>query len=713
MSGMPGPNDTPRRRIKIETRFGSARQSRSRKDRPCDLCRGRKSACVITTKPPCRLCKTRGLDCTFTTEPARRGQPVKSPSTSSPAVSTTSLPEPVPIPVPAFGREEPAEESDPASKASDSQPQVPDPPAPRRHSNDFNTNPFLVPTHTSTSKALPEAAKPILPDRLSPATSFTSPQRYYYPSPQSANTSVISNYAESSLEDGDGLTAHFIGLSGEQDTDLLASIRYNVLNESSFVDFNVRKVFSGISAPPLAPIHFSMLHDAFPERDQRAKRLASDAIEQHVRGFGDALLRLYFQFVHPVFPILSKARTLRSYVNDKLSLPASLRGAIYGLACAFWDQDPTLKGIPRITQPELFEYAHAALNRELDSPKLSTLQACLLVMHEQPEITGTTESPRLWAYACQATACAQSLGLHQDPSMWKLPLWEKRLRKKLWWATYLTDKWTSICHGNPPHIPLNSFDTPELSLDDMSEDEDVIGLPGWSLLSEQDRTCNKDDGAQFLEMVHMSKLLDDVLRTSFTLEAYSHTICKTDQEQRAVIRDLKRHIDGRMTILLDCLAVEGVSSQRLPGNGQLHLAIHYFAIKHLTLRALMSPATSAAKANPGSRLCENFSEALSEGHIFVDFISKLRMTDIRVFWSRHCRTNLIHSGNFLIYLFFCASTEKQVKEAYDILQVFRADLRFMADNADWRTIGLLRPVLLRAESFFQGAAKGIRDAGTE
>jgi hypothetical protein len=322
----------------------------------------------------------------------------------------------------------------------------------------------------------------------------------------------LDDRTKSSLELGKSLTAHFVGLSGEQDTNLFSSIRYNVLNETKFIDFNIRQVYVGNPVTGTPPIHFSILHDLFPERDQRAKRVASDAIESHIRGNGDALLRLYFRFVHPILPILSKAATVMAYTTDKLSIPASLRGAIYGLACAFWTQDPLLKDIHPISQHELFEHAHAALNRELDSPKLSTLQACLLILHEQPDLSGTTESPRIWMLACQATACAQALGLHQDPSLWSLPIWEKRVRKRLWWATYMCDIWSSICHGNPPHIPADSFDTSNLSIEDLDSDENVLGLPGCHLLDEGDRILESRNAVRFLENVKLTKILASVLK---------------------------------------------------------------------------------------------------------------------------------------------------------------------------------------------------------
>jgi hypothetical protein len=46
------PSSTPRK-FSIRSNFGKARQPRSRKNRPCDACRRRKTACVITAEPPC------------------------------------------------------------------------------------------------------------------------------------------------------------------------------------------------------------------------------------------------------------------------------------------------------------------------------------------------------------------------------------------------------------------------------------------------------------------------------------------------------------------------------------------------------------------------------------------------------------------------------------------------------------------------------------
>lgn len=49
-----------------------SRRYMSKRDRPCDFCRSRKSACCIDAGPPCQLCAVRGRRCTFDKAPPSR-----------------------------------------------------------------------------------------------------------------------------------------------------------------------------------------------------------------------------------------------------------------------------------------------------------------------------------------------------------------------------------------------------------------------------------------------------------------------------------------------------------------------------------------------------------------------------------------------------------------------------------------------------------------
>ncbi|BDD62292.1 hypothetical protein MAP00_007265 [Monascus purpureus] len=511
------------------------------------------------------------------------------------------------------------------------------------------------------------------------------------------------------LEETKGLTAHFLGLSSDQDADLLSSFRSNILNETSYVDVNIRQVFAGDSAHNLPPIHFNIVHDLFPERDNRIRQRASERIEEYVQPHADALVRLYFRFVHPSLPVLSKARFLQSYCENRLGIPASLRGVIYGLACSFWDRDETLSPLPALHRSELFENAHAALLSELDSPKLATLQSCLLIIHDNPPMTHTTESPRNWTLACQATSCAQSLGLHMDPSLWNIPMWEKCLRKKLWWATFVTDKWSTMSHGNPSHIPQSSFNTMDVTLDDILCDEDVTCSPYAHVLLESDHSPNLARARSFYETVRLAKQLSTLLHYSFTIR--SNPLLPTAGTEPGVIDHsvflLKSELDTWYSTLPRCLKLDLMTGAGdICSNGPLHLA--FFAVKALVLRVIMSPATTLAKSNSCSNLNRYFQSSLEEFKPFVTLVTSIKPADLNAFWGRNARTHLVHCGNFLIYLFLCASTVEQVQESYSLLEAYHHALRFLATTMDNRGMRMLRPALLRIESFFQEALEIMR-----
>lgn len=141
-----------------------------------------------------------------------------------------------------------------------------------------------------------------------------------------------------------------------------------------------------------------------------------------------------------------------------------------GLACAYWSQDSSLKALPAPRQAKLFEYTHAALNRDLDFPKPSTLQACQLVLHEQPDESSTTESPRIWVCACQATACAA--------------------------------KFRTLSRSHSVDIA---------DMGDLASDEDAAGLPSENLLEEHNRKSDGDSSLRFLEVIKLTKILGKVL----------------------------------------------------------------------------------------------------------------------------------------------------------------------------------------------------------
>jgi NCS1 family nucleobase:cation symporter-1 len=306
------------------------------------------------------------------------------------------------------------------------------------------------------------------------------------------------------LEDNENRTAHSMGPAAEQDTYVLDSIPSGILSSPDDIDADMIRVYAGSKYPWDPPVHFCLLQDEFAAHDDVVKQAASDAIESLVGQYGPSLVRLYFKHIHPVLPILSKGRFLRQYTADKAKLPASLRGAVYALASVFEEKTTCLKGPLPFKQHQLVHHATDSLQRELDSPNLAKLQASLLLLHINPNHVDSIEHPRTWTSSAQAVATAQMIGLHQDAERWSIAPWEKRLRRKLWWATYVTDVWSAVCHGNPPHIYPTSYNTSAITMEDLRSDED-LSEDLQMMVDPVSRRFQVSTGARFLELVRISE----------------------------------------------------------------------------------------------------------------------------------------------------------------------------------------------------------------
>lgn len=61
----------------------TARKYRSKRQRPCDLCRSRKTVCkIVAERTVCDLCKRLGRRCTFVLQPLRKEKPRPAPAPS-------------------------------------------------------------------------------------------------------------------------------------------------------------------------------------------------------------------------------------------------------------------------------------------------------------------------------------------------------------------------------------------------------------------------------------------------------------------------------------------------------------------------------------------------------------------------------------------------------------------------------------------------------
>jgi hypothetical protein len=365
-----------------------------------------------------------------------------------------------------------------------------------------------------------------------------------------------------------------------------------------------------------------------------------DDIESIVAPHGPTLIDLYFRVIHPNYPILQKTVFLEKYGRSHREFSPPLLAAVYILAINWWDHSETLAPHARPNLRELERMARATLADAMHRPKLSTVQAGLL-LSQRPE-------GDQWAPTGQLVTIGQELGLHLDCTTWKIPLWERGLRKRLAWALYMQDKWGSLIHGRPSHIfasnwavpALTPHDFPDVEFDENDEDE-VAEYERGRLL--------------FTQMIILSQILAEVLETFYTLSAMNQ-VAQSGTSGIQLVLQLAKPVQLKLkewfAALPPCLkmdnSVSPSSLAKLSSTGYLHLA--YFATEITLHRRIIrtlcpSPTSSSSQVDPYIlHICR--SAAKTRLISAMDFVNRLTPSHLRSFWYFASKTNFALIGTF-------------------------------------------------------------------
>lgn len=165
-------------------------------------------------------------------------------------------------------------------------------------------------------------------------------------------------------------------------------------------------------------------------------------------------------------------------------MPVHLLAAICGAALPFAvndDQLAVLHIYDQLPLDKVWRIVYKCLQDEIHRPRLSVLQAALLYLHKTGQDRrryAASDTAFVWSFMGSVMGLAHSLGLHLECRMFGIPAREKRLRRRLWWAVYIEDKWLSLLMGRPPYIRQGEWDVSEL--DDADFDGHVVSYVGNS-----------------------------------------------------------------------------------------------------------------------------------------------------------------------------------------------------------------------------------------
>ena len=488
-------SDTPEPTVftSVAAAPGKASSTARRPRRPCDACRKRKSRCEIQEgETACVLCKFHHQTCLFNDNPQPRKRRKVSDTLAVEAGGLQNVP------------------------------------------RDYSNATPLDPSADASSIFSSIEKRPI-----------TANIRQDQP---------IDNYANlkgrSLLKLTLGLQNHqhnkILGLTSEFEPKLIALHPSGQKGELSLGHINIQKVTPS-DAFLLLPDLGTMYHgDEFRDLD---------TIESLVFPHGMELINLYFRIVHPTFPVLHKKVFLEKYERTHREFSPPLLAGVYLLASNWWSYSAELSLLPKPDVEKLEAIALRTMSYVVTRPKLSTIQAGLLLL-QRPE----GES---WALTGKLVALGQDLGLHHDCTKWRIPGWERGLRKRLGWALFMQDKWGALVNGRPSHIssddwmpkPVTEADFPERAQDE----DDAEG----STEVEKGRIL-------FYEMIKLTEILALILSQFYTLKAEEEFRAREHDGGRWVLeraKPIQLALREWYAQLPDCLKMEQVKMRKLNSTG--------------------------------------------------------------------------------------------------------------------------------------------------
>jgi len=391
-----------------------------------------------------------------------------------------------------------------------------------------------------------------------------------------------------------------------------------------------------------------------------------DAIEHAVRPHGPGLVDLYFRTVHPSYPILHKGVFLEKYARSYREFSPPLLAAVYLLAMDWWEYDRELSSHKKPDAESLLRTAMKALTGVIHRPKLSSVQAGLLLLQRSGGDS--------WVLTSQVVAVGEELGLHLDCTTWNIPEWEKGLRRRLAWAIFMQDKWGALIHGRPSHVVSSNWQMPRVSLADFPE----------SAADEDDKEGSTEVEKGRLLFIHLTKLTQIMAQALELLYSPDQTraqevIATTGvQGLLELVKPMAVNLKEWANGMPQDLRMDDVRTRKLCSNGYLHLS--YFVTEIIIHRHIIRSLTPSTP-DPLRELCREAGKARLERAI--NFVEALRPEHLQAFWWFASPKSLAFIRTYGGLLWATSSTEAEAEFYRRKLEDFRWSLKVRAKGVSF------------------------------
>ncbi|WWC58800.1 uncharacterized protein I303_101344 [Kwoniella dejecticola CBS 10117] len=558
------------------------RAPRSRLDRPCDLCRRLKQLCSIEVRgEPCMACRVRFKPCTFDMPPSVRKRRKK----ESPSHAVQSQRAPI------------LDTCD-------------------QH-----------PSRSSVSHDLHPSAP-----SLSIGTSSMRDDNGVGQIPWTVNSEHIEEDIPPSsldMEEPHDEESHFLG------ADAFSTLVVKATDLSTTSQTPGGLSFRQVSSDTRFPVYFvktpALIYGRTPHNGQAALEANQKMGEKRCSNLLPRIFGSVRAHTLKAIPIINPKRLDATYSADAPG-PGISPALLAGIIAHSTHYIPALRGIHK----ELWSNALLALDDEFRQPRLATLQLALLQMYSRPmEIA--ENAGQLTIGSGRALGAAFLLGLHIDSTNWSLPLWERKLRKRIWWALVIQDKWRALLYGRPSFLHKGSYNVPLLSVEDGDYGEDA---------STPDRTSMES----FIATSRLTLLIDDIIDN---FQSISEVGSKQTPAPVSRIAQLELSIERIQEIRQEYLPIFGVSQHAERGAITAPTGVRSFQLSSLGLTVLIRrlllrtiPDTPYNKIQSLSAIVD----ALQTCREVTNFVECLTPGDEELYWTPYAFHHIFNVLSLLLYI---------------------------------------------------------------
>ena len=392
-----------------------------------------------------------------------------------------------------------------------------------------------------------------------------------------------------------------------------------------------------------------------------------DILEQIMGPFKREVVELYFKHLHYHFPVLDEemCTLLRSGQLEKA--PNNLLCVIYGIGSPLWTRSETLKMHPKPDAHYVWNKAISATLEDFLSPGMSTISTAILDQIGRPSVSIVGNI----TLCGKTVSLAQTFGLHRDPAKWNITENERSVRVRLWWCVLITDTWSSIAYGAPPHITKGYYDVPRPTVS--------------SLISHKANQQQKQATTCFVHFCALTELVGLILPLVYQIEPDRMQLSQQVAHFKRELNNLEAQLPTckplcKIRTLIQTFVNQctGLPLPNQPGSSNLWFC--FLSTRLLLARVTLRSAVLEGDSTLGR---DRIYQLRAASSAVLDFLLSLGELQFQDFWLPYVTHLLVHAITVSLRCTVETQDPETRNTSINRLQRVIAHIQFARDNYDW------------------------------